>query len=330
MEQRFKLRRVNEITGTFVLLILGGLVAVVLWMGHSQRWFRSNVTLHITFPESGAGGIRPGAEVHLLGTRVGAVSDVFLHPSGRMEARVNIRRDFFRFVREDSSAQVKRKFGLAGDSFFEITRGTGQALPESGATIACEEQPYKEWEATLEELRGEAISALKEAREGLELWKELSRDLRESREHIDQLVVRLDQLAAKVEAGEGTAGKLVTDPALADAAAALLASGHDTVSELRAVVTNLNAASVNVRAGTAQLPEITGKLAREAQDLPGLVQQTRSSIHEIDLVIQAMQRHWLLRRYVNRSNPPPSKAEQGAPRSSSRPPFRPPKGSGFK
>ena len=47
-----------------------------------------------------------------------------------MEAEANIRRDFFRFVRADSSAVVKRKFGLAGDSYFEITRGQGQPLPE--------------------------------------------------------------------------------------------------------------------------------------------------------------------------------------------------------
>ena len=45
-----------------------------------------------------------------------------------MEAEANIRRDFFRFVRADSSAVVKKKFGVAGDSFFEITRGHGPTI----------------------------------------------------------------------------------------------------------------------------------------------------------------------------------------------------------
>jgi len=31
---------------------------------------------------------------------------------------VNIRRDFFRFVRADSSAVIKRKFGVVGDAYF--------------------------------------------------------------------------------------------------------------------------------------------------------------------------------------------------------------------
>ena len=46
------------------------------------------------------------------------------------------------------------------------------------------------------------------------------------------------------------------------------------MSELRGVVTNLNAAVKNVQNGTIRLPEITGAVVDEAKDLPGLVQQT--------------------------------------------------------
>src|SRR5436190_8328674 len=128
--QRFKFRRVNEITGTFVLIIVAVLIAAVVWTGRSQRWFRSNVTLKIALPEAGAAGIRQGSEVYFLGTLVGSVSDVIVDEAGHMKAEANIRRDFFRFVRADSSALVKKKFGVAGDSFFEITRGEGAPLPE--------------------------------------------------------------------------------------------------------------------------------------------------------------------------------------------------------
>src|SRR6185369_17850832 len=108
--QRFKFRRVNEITGTFVLIILAVLIATVVWTGRSQRWLRSNVTLRIVLPEAGAAGIRQGSEVYFLGTLVGSVSDVIVDPTGRMEAQVRIRYDFFQFVRADSSAVVKKKF----------------------------------------------------------------------------------------------------------------------------------------------------------------------------------------------------------------------------
>src|ERR1043165_9503832 len=139
--QRFKFRRVNEITGTFVLIIVAVLIAAVVWTGRSQRWFKSNVTLRIVLPEAGAAGIRQGSEVYFLGTRVGSVSDVIVDlRTGRMEAEANIRADFFRFVRADSSAIVKKKFGVAGDSFFEIARGMGAPLPERNASIVCSNQ----------------------------------------------------------------------------------------------------------------------------------------------------------------------------------------------
>jgi hypothetical protein len=70
-KQRFKFRRVNEITGTFVLVVVAVLIAAVVWTGRSQRWFRSNVTLRIVLPEAGAAGIRQGSEVYFHRHRFG-------------------------------------------------------------------------------------------------------------------------------------------------------------------------------------------------------------------------------------------------------------------
>ena len=164
MEERFKFRRVNEITGTFVLVIIVALIAAVVWTGRSQRWFKSRVTLRIVLPETGAAGIRQGSEVYFLGTLVGSVSYVVVDTTGRMEAEANIRRDFFRFVRADSSAVVKKKFGVAGDSFFEITRGRGKPLPEKNASIVCNEQFQSALEAAIEDIRRDSLARVEENR----------------------------------------------------------------------------------------------------------------------------------------------------------------------
>ena len=303
-KQRFKFRRVNEITGTFVLVVVAVLIAAVVWTGRSQRWFRSNVTLRIVLPEAGAAGIRQGSEVYFLGTLVGSVSDVIVDTAGRMEAQANIRYDFFRFVRADSSAVVKRKFGVAGDSFFEITRGEGKPLPEENASIVCNEQFQNALEAAVEQVRGEAMLVLKKVNGGLDTWTTLGSNLITTRARLDQLVGRVDDLATDVQAGKGTAGKLITDTALADEAQKLLARANEAMSDLRVVVTNLNVAVKNVQAGTARLPEITDAVANETKDLPGLVQQTQTSMRELERLVEAMQRHWLLRKLVNQTNPP--------------------------
>ena len=70
-------------------------------------------------------------------------------------------------------------------------------------------------------------------------------------------------------------------------------------------MTNLNVAVKNFQNGTARLPEITDAVANETKDLPGLVQQTQTSMRELERLIEALQRHWLLRKYVNQTNPPP-------------------------
>lgn len=304
LEQRFKFRHVNEITGTFVLVVIAVLIAAVVWTGRSQRWFKSNVTLRISLPEAGAAGTRQGSEVYFLGTLVGTVSDVVVDEKGRMEAQANIRRDYFRFVRADSSAVVKRKFGVAGDSFFEISRGEGQPLPENDASIVCKEQFQSALEAAVEEVRREAMLVLKKVNGGLDMWTTLGSNLITTRARLDQLVGRVNDLVTDVQAGKGTVGKLITDPALADEAQKLLAQANEAMGELQGVVTNLNVAVKNVRDGTARLPEITDTVANETKDLPGLVQQTQTSMHELERLIEAMQRHWLLRKYVNKTNPP--------------------------
>jgi phospholipid/cholesterol/gamma-HCH transport system substrate-binding protein len=319
MEERFKFRRVNEITGTFVLVVVVALIAAVVWTGRSQRWFKSRVTPRIVLPETGAAGIRQGSEVYFLGTLVGSVSDVVVDTTGRMEAEANIRRDFFRFVRADSSAVVKKKFGVAGDSFFEITRGQGQPLPEKNASIVCNEEFQNALEAAIEDIRRDTLLVLKKTSAGLETWTTLGSNLITSRERLDQLVGRLDHIADDLQQGKGTAGKLLTDTAVADDAQKLLARANEAMSELQGVVTNLNAAVKNVQNGTARLPEITGAVADEAKDLPGLVQQTQTSMRELERLIEAMQRHWLLRKYVNPTNPPPTRPSPASKESNQKP-----------
>lgn len=341
MEEQFKFRRVNEITGTLVLIVIAVLIGAVALTGHSQRWFQSRVTLRIMLPEDGAAGIRKGSEVYFLGTLVGSVADVIVDATGRMAAQADIRRDFFRFVRTDSSATVKKKFGVAGDSFFEITRGISQPLSEKNAVIVCNDQVPSALEAAIEDIRREVLLVLKKSGVGFDAWAKLGKDLGETREHLNQLAVCLERMASDLEAGKGTVGRLLIDPALAveaqkilvrlasitagveqgrgtvgrllndtalaDDAQKLLTRANLTMGELQSVATNLNAAAQHVQAGAARLPEITAAVAEEAKDLPGLVQQTQTSMRELERLIEALQRHWLVRKLVNHTNPPPVK-----------------------
>jgi phospholipid/cholesterol/gamma-HCH transport system substrate-binding protein len=316
MKQRFKFRHVNEMTGAFVLLVLVVLIAAIVWAARSQRWFRGTVTLRIVLPEAGAAGIRQGSEVYFLGTLVGTVSDVIVDATGRMEARASIRSDFFRFVREDSFAVVKKKFGVAGDAYFEITRGQGQPLPKKDASIICKELPGT-MENALEEVRRTVLPVLEKLSGGLDTWTvlgeklstgadtwtKLGTNLGESRQHWDQLIGRLDRIVADVEQGKGTAGKLLTDPALANDLQTLLDKGNASMDQLQAILKDAQATGTHLSA-------VSEALAVEAKDLPGLVLQTQQTLYELERLIEGIERIWPIRSHIEQRQPdtriPPS------------------------
>jgi phospholipid/cholesterol/gamma-HCH transport system substrate-binding protein len=306
MEKRFKFRHVNELTGLFVIAVVALVVAGVVFSGHSQRWFARKYAFDVLLPESGTSGLRRGDEVFILGVSAGLVDDITVGDDGRMKAHVKVRRDFERFVRIDSTASIKKAFAVAGDSFMEIERGTRAPLPERSPTIPClpSEDSLGRMEKMLASLSAELIPVVKKAGTGLDEWTKLGADLQKTREQLTGLFARLDSLAAGLEQGKGTAGKLLTETELADDAQKLLAQANQTLSQLQGMVTNLNLAVKDVQKGTARLPEIADAVANETKELPGLVEQTQTSMRELERLIEALQRHWLVRKYVDKTNPP--------------------------
>jgi phospholipid/cholesterol/gamma-HCH transport system substrate-binding protein len=307
MQNRFKFRQVNELTGFLVLAVLALVVMGIIFSAHSQQWFTRKYSFDVRLPEQGALGLRSGADVIILGVSAGVVREITVDDDGHMTAHVKIRKDFARFLRANSTASIKKVFGVAGDSFMEITQGSGAALPAHKPEITClvSEDSLNRMEEMLADLHAELVPVVAKAGEGVVEWTKLGGDFRENSQQLQELIARLDKLATGMEQGQGTVGKLLTDTALADQAQALLSRANAAVGELQAMETNLNVAVKNVQNGTERLPEITDAMADEAKDLPGLVEQTQVSMRELERLIEAMQRNWLVRKYVNKTNPPP-------------------------
>jgi phospholipid/cholesterol/gamma-HCH transport system substrate-binding protein len=309
MPKSFKFRHVNELAGFFVLAVVALVVVGALLCARSQRWFSRTYAFDVLLPEKGSFGVGRGSEIFILGVSAGSVYGIDVGDDGRIRAHVKVRSDFQRFVRTDSVATINKVFGVAGDSYMEITRGTRAPLPAHGATIPCEssEELPAMMEATLTELRAEVIPVVKKAGTTWDTWTGLASDLRQTQGQLNQLVTRLDGLAAGLEEGKGTAGKLLTDPALMDDTANLLARANAALGQLQGTITNIDVVVQDLHTSAAPLPQVTGALAAEAKDLPGLVQQTQQSMRELERLIEGLQRTWLVRKYINKTNPPPAR-----------------------
>ena len=182
---------------------------------------------------------------------------------------------------------------------------SGAPLDEKNASIVCNEQFQSALEAAVEEVRAEAMLVLKKVNGGLDAWTTLGSNLITSRERLDQIFVRADGIATDLQQGKGTLGKLLTDSSVADELKTLVVRANHSMDELQVTLKNVQSASGNLQIASTNLPAISDAFAHEAKDLPGLVLQTQSSMREVERLVEAMQHHWLLRKYVNQTNPPP-------------------------
>lgn len=316
MAKSFKFRYVNEITGAFVLLVVALLVGAVVLMGLSQRWFTKMQTITLELNEEGEGamGLKPGAEVLILGASVGSVREIGPDADGRMVAIVSVRSDAVRrYVRRNSVVQVRKTLGF-GDAYIEIARGTSDPLAPGDKLEAFPDRgPTELLEKTIADIRNEIIPAVREARLGFEEYKHLAADLRSPESNLQQALAHLSKIAASVERGEGLAGKVLSDPKMAAQVEDTLPKVNRSLDEVQGILADVRKTTgtlagqggqtleqvqgvlTDVRKTTAALPDTVAGINRTAESLPGLVLQMQETLRQIQRLVEGMQRSWLLR-----------------------------------
>lgn len=297
MNKPFKFRYVNEIVGAFVLVVIAALMIGIILAGRAQEWFVPVYTLRLDFPEEGSLGLQKGAAVEILGTPVGAVEKIQVNDDGRMTGRFTIKGDFIRFVRVDSRAVVKKKFGIAGDAYVEVTQGRGAALDREIPLLASKDTEITEIaQDILKRLQETTVPAIEE-------YTALAADLRSTNGPLVKLLANLEEITAGLERGEGSAGQLLRDPAMAQELTRILAQVNRALDEVQKIL-------ADVKATTAQLPAAASTVGREVQDLPGVVVQSQATLREAERLILGLQQNWLIRKHV-----PPTPATELIPAS---------------
>ncbi len=317
MKKPFKFRYVNEIVGIFVLIVVALLLAAIVVTGRVQGWFEPTYEVRTLFPPEGSLGLQRGSEVRVLDTPAGIVVDITPREDGVLEGVFRIRGRFFDLMREDSTGIVKRVFGVAGDAFLEIGSGQGARLDPENAFIPVikDTELLDLAESLIEEVRATTVPAIEQLQKLLEEHTGLAQDVRNPEGDIQQLIGALNRVAHGLEAGEGPAGRLLSDPELAAELDALVAGVQTALEQVNAIL-------ADVAETTAQLPDIAELLKGELDDVPGLVYQTQATLQEAEVLIEGIQRHWLIRRHIEKGPRPESErlapamaigAERGQP-----------------
>ena len=282
----FKFRYVNEIVGTFVLLILGITIAGILSAGRIQGWFGERRTYHIVLPYDTPTGLRKGSEVYIFSTVVGSVRAVHVSAEGEITAEVRVRGDLLRFVREDSVAIIRKKFGVAGDAFVEITKGHGRR--RAGA---------EEIHATLDEdVTALMLSTIREVSEAAKLtmfqvnrllaeYTSLARSLEDPVAEFELLLRSMNSIASDLELGKGSAGKFLKDTLVYDEAGRLFRDARTMMGSVEEIM--------------ADAREVSQELPAIAREFPYILRQVETILSELQTLLEGVQKHWLIRRYID-------------------------------
>jgi phospholipid/cholesterol/gamma-HCH transport system substrate-binding protein len=157
-----------------------------------------------------ANNLKTGAEVQLEGVTIGNVRSVAVSrlPDANKAVEVELRLDerFKNIIRTDSKLSIGT-IGLLGEAAVNITRGTdaGQVIEENGEVVGTEEG-------------------------------DIRRIVQGTNDFIANLEVLSDQvkrMAERVDRGEGTLGKFLTDSAIYDNTNLAIREGHLLVRDAR-------------------------------------------------------------------------------------------------
>ncbi len=197
-------------------------------------------------------GLRQGSPVWLSGVEIGSVKAIQLHPEFGTVITLSVKKSAMKYVKKDSHASVLT-MGLLGDKYVELSAGTAKA-----GVIQPDDM-----------IAGAAQLELKDVMEIGTV----------SIQRMSDFIRKLDNLLTKIEKGEGTVTRFLTDPTLYDNLRDATKSLSLTLKDIRdargtmkllmedpALYNNLLAASSSLEGLSRKMNESSGTLRRMIED----------------------------------------------------------------
>jgi phospholipid/cholesterol/gamma-HCH transport system substrate-binding protein len=317
-------RRYETIVGIFVVASLAALLFMVLIVAQQEGLFQEYVTYRSTFKN--ISGLKSGSEVHLAGVTVGNVTHTAIDPDGNIVVTFQVIKKYSDRIRQGSRSTIGF-MGLLGDKSLDLTSGSLSEPPISPEGIVASVEPLD-----ITQLLAKAAPSLEDMQKILTSLVSLTGGMAEPGSEFGQTVKSLREIISKVNAGKGSLGLLVNDPALFQDTAetmkhvrklmgdlenskglfgtllsdqAFKEQAVKTMAELQASLANLSKTTADLKEAAVRLPDMAknldsflANLNRAGQGLPGLVTQGETAFGDADQAAKAAQKSWLLRRYV--------------------------------
>ena len=316
-------RKYETVVGIFVVASLAALLVMVLIVARQEGLFQEYVEYRAIFKN--VSGLKPGSEVHLAGVTVGNVMNTVINPDGNIVVTFQVSKKYSDRVRQDSKATIGF-MGLLGEKSLDLTPGPLDKPVIAPNGLVASVEPLD-----ITQILAKTAPSLEDLQKVLTNLVSITESLAGPEGDFKKIMADLREIIAKVNRGKGTLGMLVNDAALcrettrtATMANKILTDFdqsvfgalkvnspefkkqvQQTAENLQATLSRASETANHLQAATSRLPDILKKmdafltnLEKAGKGLPGLVSQGETAFDDLDTTTKAMQRSWLLRRYV--------------------------------
>jgi phospholipid/cholesterol/gamma-HCH transport system substrate-binding protein len=329
--QHTRFRYVNQAVGIFVILTVMIFATAFLFSGQVREWLNPGERIKVMLPSDGLFGLSEGAEVEIMGTKAGKVLRIVINPDQQMHADVQIQSDMKSFVRRDSVVVIRKRFGVAGDSYLDISRGIGEPLDWEFAVInaSADRAPTESIGEILDEVRTKVFPVVDDTQQAIHTFLAVVKDLQDPNGNMQQLLKNLSTVSGKLARGEGVVGRLLAEEKMMDDFIGLvnrlnhnmerfdplfddlaITIGHvadisNRINEqakdlpninlkLKELLISVQSVMNDLSRSTPQLPRIARNVSDATNNVPVLMLQTQQVMAELEQLIKQLQSHWLL------------------------------------
>jgi len=324
-------RYANHLVGVIALLTVLMFAVSFMFSGRVRQWLNPGARLKVILPSAGLFGLSEGAVVEILGTKAGQVRRIVIDPQQQIYADVQIQNNMKGFVRSDSSAVIRKRFGVAGDSFLDISRGFKAPLDWEYAVITAtaDRAPTESVGELLEELRLKIFPMIDDTQLVIRALLAVVKQMQNPQGDLQQFLVNINTISGKIGRGEGLVGRLLFEEKLVDDIEQMVVllknsmqrldpllddlettSGNvsqistrinEQTGDLPEIIRSLKEALVSVQAvmndlsrASPQLPRIAANVGQATDSVPVLLLQTQQVMAELESLIKQLQSNWLL------------------------------------
>lgn len=318
----------NLAVGTFALLGLALFATGLFLIGDRHQAFQKHLTLYTEFAD--ISGLAKGSKVQVGGMDAGRIEEIVIpdSPSSKFRVKFRIDEKFQGLVRSDSTASITTA-GIVGDTFLSIGPGSVISPVAKPETTLDSKEPIE-----LSELVSQAKGALGDVDAAVKnangLLTSVGGNLNTALTGARGTLGDVDDVVAGLKRGDGTAGMLLRDPALASTFRQTLTNAEqatdslrsaaqqtnslvsdmssrnipqkidDTLVSVRDAASNLDTASVGVRQTVADATAPDDRGLTAGVNLRETISNVRTATGNIAEDSEALKHHFLIRGFFRK------------------------------